>query len=144
MKQLRNTAFLLIVLLTGCAGIGLPGLGNLPNLSLKGAATEDLDAAIASAQVASDPMAPQRVVCYQTIKALLPELPPIALPAPAKAFGVFSAFEQAAQIAEAADGVTGFAVAPDARVRLAVDCGPLQVRAKGMLARLGLKVAGWF
>ena len=132
---------IIVLVLSGCAGTGLPGLGSLPNLNLKTTdkLVADLNAAIAQAEAAKDPMAPQRVICYRTILSLIPELPAIDLQPIAKPSGVFGAFEASAELVEAAAGVTGFTVAPDARVRLAVDCGPLQVRARGIFARFLLR-----
>jgi hypothetical protein len=101
--------------------------------------TADLTQAIADATASKDLMAPQRAICYRTILALVPQLPAVSVQSHEVA-GVFDAFELAAERVEAVEAVSEYQLPADVRLKLLVDCGPIQARANDLLVKFNLRV----
>lgn len=103
--------------------------------------TDDLNAAIARAKAATDPMAPLRVTCYTTLLSFVPELPSLPSTDIAHASGVFEGFEVAAELAENASIVSEFQIPPEVRVKLLDDCGPVKAASENLLLKFNLRIA---
>lgn len=134
----------------GCAsvGAGTPAIAAtadspaVPAQSgLQVAISKDLAAAIEKAKAATDGMAPQRVICYEYIQSLVPEIPSLSLPDVGKPAGIFDAFEIGAEAAENVQEVAEFQIPPEVKIAFAIKCGPLKARAGDLLTLFNLKIA---
>lgn len=131
-------AFLLCLALVGCATNQPIDAGEVSSLQTK--LTADLQHAIDRAKLATDLMAPQRVICYSTILSFVPSLPTLNLPAVSgdKA-GVFDAFEVGAEVAEGAVTLADYQIPPEVRVQLLTACGPVAQAARDLLVRMNVR-----
>lgn len=108
--------------------------------SLQAKLTTDLKQAIADATVATDVMAPVRLKCWQTILGYVPTLPTVNLPELGKSVGLFDTIERGAEAVESVAVVAEYQIPTQVRVDLAVACGPVQARARDLLAQWNLRL----
>ena len=103
--------------------------------------TSDLTQAIKEAKAATDPVAPLRVICYETVLSLVPELPQFpSIGDKGASAGIFTTFERGAELAENAATITEFQIPPDVRVRLLKDCGPVGQAARDLLLKFNVRL----
>jgi hypothetical protein len=117
----------------GCAMGAAPLQKALTDLSAF--TQQDLDAAIALANAATDAGAPYRWRCYTTLKKHVPDGSTVGQALPIK--GVFSAFERAAELDVQARGGLAAMIPADVHA----DCAVLFINLQEFALRMGAKVA---
>lgn len=115
----------------------------VPTSTLADRLTADLNAAIADAQAATDPFAPLRLTCWKWGLSQVPTLPTLSSASlPAQPAGVFSAYEVAAEKAEAVDALISEVTTPSTalRVAFATNCGPVGLAFQDFLLRFQMRL----
>lgn len=130
---MKIIALTLSMLLAGCSTLPvLPGMEKT-QMDLAAFTTADLDAAIASAAVATDAGAPYRSRCYVTLKKYVGAAPTVQAPV---IKGIASAYELAAEAdAKARSGVS--LIPADVKA----DCAYIEAELVRFAVRVGAKVA---
>jgi hypothetical protein len=137
--------------ISGCApsvAAPAPSAAPPPDASLPASATgltdrltADLTKAVADATAAKDIAAPMRLACWQTLLALVPNIPALPTGGLGQPAGVFDAFELGAEKVEAIVVLADYQIPPAVRLDVQTKCGPLLVRANDVLAKFNLKFA---